>query len=407
MYLKNGLISFLKVKNVILLILGIFFTAASASNMIELIVYYFGDWFTIIRANSTLGSVFLFIIGVLMIVCSRGSRRLINDACFFSSYFEGDLNGYVDFAELAEVTGRTTSQIKSRIALLHLLYMKNFRVIKTVNYQYPEIIELYSKTVTCSCRSCGGWMEKRVYFEGRCPYCGSSDLTAQVVSGQRVYFINDNAGRKPNNPDYYKALSLNAKRIAYAVGFGIALFFVFIFFIVFMTFVSNYNNEEYLRETLLSGRSYSSFELIRASMMNVIIFSAFGLVSVGSALVFTFVRMLSIENAQRYARRFAQIPTPFISISELAQISRANSPLGQSSGITPEWVYKKIVKSIKEGYLRGCSPEKHGGMLRISLAKQIVKDRCPGCGAPIVGAVTENYSCRYCGRIITGVIRKQ
>ena len=48
MYLKNGLISFLKVKNVILLILGIFFTAASASNMIELIVYYFGDWFTII-----------------------------------------------------------------------------------------------------------------------------------------------------------------------------------------------------------------------------------------------------------------------------------------------------------------------------------------------------------------------
>ena len=49
MYLKNGLISFLKVKNVILLILGIFFTAASASNMIELIVYYFGDWFTIIH----------------------------------------------------------------------------------------------------------------------------------------------------------------------------------------------------------------------------------------------------------------------------------------------------------------------------------------------------------------------
>ena len=200
---------------------------------------------------------------------------------------------------------------------------------------------------------------------------------------------------------------MNAKRIAYAVGFGIALFFVFIFFIVFMTFVSNYNNEEYLRETLLSGRSYSSFELIRASMMNVIIFSAFGLVAVGSALVFTFVRMLSIENAQRYARRFAQFPAPFISLPELAQISRANSPLGQSSGITPEWVYKKIVKSIKEGYLRGCSPEKHGGVLRISLAKQIVKDRCPGCGAPIVGAVTENYACRYCGRIITGVIRKK
>lgn len=407
MYLRNGLIGFLKVKNIILLILGIFFAAASASNMAELTVYYFGDWYTIINAESTPGSIALFLIGVMMIICSRGSRRLINDACFFSSYFEGDLNGYVDFAELAEITGKTTAQIKSRIALMQLLYMKNFKVIKTVNYRYPEIIELYSKTVTCSCRSCGGWMEKRVYFTGMCPYCGSSDLTAQVVSGQRVYFINDNANRKPDNPDYYKAPSLNGKRIAYAVGFGIALFFVLIFLIVFLNFVSNYNNEAYLRETLLSGRSYSSFELIRASLMNVIIFSAFGLVSVGSALVFTFVRMLSIENAQRYARRFAQSPTPFISISELAQISRANSPPGQSSSITPEWVYKKIVKSIKEGYLRGCSPEKHGGMLRIALAKQIVKDRCPGCGAPIVGAVTENYSCRYCGRIITGVIRKQ
>ena len=261
MYLKNAWIKFLKVKNVILLFLGIFFTAATASNMAELTVYYFGDWYTIMNAESTLGSIALFLIGAMMIICSRGSRRLINDACFFSNYFEGDLNGYVDFAELAEVTGKTTAQIKSRIALMQLLYMKNFRVIKTEGYRYPEIIELYSKTVTCSCRSCGCWMEKRVYFTGMCPYCGSSDLTAQVVSGQRVYFINDNANRKPNNPDYYKAPALNAKRIAYAVGFGIALFFVLIFLIVFLNFVSNYYNEEYLRETLLSGRSYSSFEL--------------------------------------------------------------------------------------------------------------------------------------------------
>ena len=77
------------------------------------------------------------------------------------------------------------------------------------------------------------------------------------------------------------------------------------------------------------------------------------------------------------------------------------------STIPPEKRYKNIVEAIKEGYLRGCTPEMHGGVLRIALAKQIVKDRCPGCGAPIVGAVTENYSCRYCGRVITGVIRKQ
>ena len=101
-----------------------------------------------------------------MIVYSRISRMMINEAVFFSGYFEGDLNGYVDFAELAEVTGKTPEQIQSRLRWLRPLYMQNFRVIKTVNYRYPEIIELYSKTVTCSCRSCGGWMEKRVYFEG-------------------------------------------------------------------------------------------------------------------------------------------------------------------------------------------------------------------------------------------------
>ena len=407
MYLKNAFIKFLKVKNIILLILGIFFTAVSVTVMTQLIVYYFGDWFTIIHAESTPGSLLFFIIGVLMIVCSRISRQLINDACFFSSYFEGDLNGYVDFAELAEVTGKTTPQIKSRIALLHLLYMKNFRVIKTEGYRYPEIIELYSKTVTCSCRSCGGWMEKRVYFTGMCPYCGSSDLTARVVSGQQFYYIDDNASRKPADPSYYEAPRLNVKRIQYAVWFGVALFFVLIFLILFMNFVSNYNNEEYLRETLLSGRSYSSFELIRASMMNVIIFSASALVSVGSALVFTFVRMLSIETAQRYAKSFAKAAKPYITLYELTQISKANSPLGLRSSLTPDILYHRIVKSIKEGYLRGCALEKRDGTLRIVLAKQIVKDRCPGCGAPIVGAVSENYSCRYCGRLIMGVIRKR
>ena len=64
MYLRNGLIGFLKVKNIILLILGIFFAAASASNMAELTVYYFGDWYTIINAESTPGSIALFLIGV-------------------------------------------------------------------------------------------------------------------------------------------------------------------------------------------------------------------------------------------------------------------------------------------------------------------------------------------------------
>ena len=39
--------------------------------------------------------------------------------------------------------------------------------------------------------------------------------------------------------------------------------------------------------------------------------------------------------------------------------------------------------------------------------KKIVKDQCPSCGAPIVGAVDENYKCSYCGNTIIGVIEKK
>ena len=402
MYLKNGLIKFLKVKNVILLILGVFLVSSSVAIITQLIVGYFGDWFTILHARAFPESVILIIIGIVLIVCSRISRRLINDAVFFSGYFEGDLNGYVDFAELAEVTGKTTEQIRSRVGLVRPLYMKNFRIIKTVNYRYPEIIELYSKTITCSCRSCGGWMEKRVYFEGMCPYCGSSDLTAQVVSGQRLYFINDNTNRKPNNPAYYEGSPLQAKRIGYAVGFGIELFFFLIFLIVFLTMVNNYNNEPYFRDML--GRGITSYSLFQSELLNAIILFAFALAAIVLTAPITVVRMITIESAQRYARDFAQFPKPFLTLQDLDRIQKAKNP---DSGVTPEAQYKHIVGAVKEGYLRGCSPEKHGGVLRMALAKQIVKDCCPGCGAPIVGAVTESYCCRYCGRWITGVIRKK
>ena len=53
MYLKETLIRVLKVKNVILLILGIFLVSTSVAILLELIVQYFGDWFTILHARAT------------------------------------------------------------------------------------------------------------------------------------------------------------------------------------------------------------------------------------------------------------------------------------------------------------------------------------------------------------------
>ena len=52
MYLKEHFIRFLKIKNVLFLIIGIFLASMSVAIIIELIVYYFGDWYTILTARS-------------------------------------------------------------------------------------------------------------------------------------------------------------------------------------------------------------------------------------------------------------------------------------------------------------------------------------------------------------------
>ena len=74
MYLKNGLIEFLKVKNVILLILGVIFTSISFSLMTQLVVGLHGDFLSIIRAGSLIAAFVFFVFGVSMIVYSRISK---------------------------------------------------------------------------------------------------------------------------------------------------------------------------------------------------------------------------------------------------------------------------------------------------------------------------------------------
>jgi len=68
---------------------------------------------------------------------------------------------------------------------------------------------------------------------------------------------------------------------------------------------------------------------------------------------------------------------------------------------------KSVKGAICRHYILNCSFEKHGDVLKVALVKKIVKDECPSCGASIVGAVGENYKCRYCGNIIMDVIRKK
>ena len=339
-------------------------------------------------------SILLFAFGVGMIVCSRLSRKFINDACFYSGCFEGDLDGYLDFEELAELSGRTPEQVKKRLRTICPFYMKNYRIVRSPSDSTKEIIERNSKTVTCSCRSCGAPFEKRLYFTGQCPFCKSSDLKAEIVSDDRFYCIYDNS-KKSANPAYYEGSGLSAKLNLYAIGLGIALFFTIIALIVFCTMVGNYNNEEYLRE-FMSSRPYYPFEKIQSDLMYGIFITAFLMVAVGSAVPITGARVSSIQSARHYAKMFANYPYPYVFAVNLPH----------SEYMTSEKLFSNIGDIIREGYLKGCTPEKYNGQLRFGLARQIVKDRCPGCGASIIGAVHEAYTCRYCKRVIYGVMRK-
>lgn len=397
MYLKEKLIRFLKVKNVVLVILGVFLSAFCVETMTELTVYYFGDWDTILHARRTPESVVFFLLGLLLIAYSRVSRYLIRDANYFSGYFEGDLSGYIEYEELAEVTGRTAARIRRRLKLLRRCYMKKFQFVPSSEGPWKERIELYSKKVSCSCRSCGGEIEKRVFFTGECPYCGSSDLSAKVVSGERFYCISDDKKRRVNDPSYYEGRGLGGKKLWLTIGLAVALAFVLIFTMMLVDQLVHYNDPEYLKKELFADNHRSSYELIHKHMQGLIILAAFSIVAIGAAIPVLSSRLALVRKAKRFARFFSRVSTPYVAYAELSKTGSGD----------PKRELRGVVRAIREGCLRGCSPEMHSGPLRIGLAKQIVKDRCPSCAAPITGAVDEHYTCKYCGNLIMGVIRKR
>ena len=91
MYLRNKLLTVLKVKNVLLMIAGIFFLFFGAFNIIDLLIYYRNDIDTALHAKSMPGSIDAVLMAIVFLFVVLLSRKLIGDARFYSSYFEGSL----------------------------------------------------------------------------------------------------------------------------------------------------------------------------------------------------------------------------------------------------------------------------------------------------------------------------
>lgn len=395
MYLKEKLIIALKIKNWIFTFIGVFEIALSAANLISLAVYYIDDLETFLHAKSTPESITSLIIGTVLLVSAVISKYRIGDAGFYSSYFEGDLDGYVKYSDLAEVTGRSEAKVKRQLGSFRRFYMKGYELKTADNL---EQVVLNSKKCLCECRSCGAEIEKRVYFTGVCPYCSSSDLFAKILTGNRFYSIGNNVSEGIKKPEFYKSKYLKMKKAFHLSSAILGALVILILSIISFENISHYNDREYLTELLLSGKSYSSFELIKKELITDIIWDSAFVLALIPVVLFAFRKISYIITAEKCSGFFARCKTPFIEAGDFPYL---NGSHGRQEKM------KSVRGAVRRRYLCNCTFEKHDNVLKIALAKKIVKDTCPSCGAPVTGAVDENYKCSYCGNMIMGVISKK
>ncbi|MCR4990412.1 MAG: hydrogenase maturation nickel metallochaperone HypA [Lachnospiraceae bacterium] len=391
MYLKEKQIKNIKIKNVILAVLAIINLIFTVSWELYLVIRYWGDTFTIMHAKATPEFFFWIIVGPIILAHVLRSRNRIGNAYFYSGYFEGDLDGFVTYGELADVMGISEKKVRSELGLLIRFYMKNYTCNK-------DGVELASKTAKCECLSCGARIEKKLFFTGECPYCGSSDLRAKVLTDNRFYSISNELKGQPKGYDYYTDKKLGVRKVLFPILMGLSLFVIAIMLLMGFEAIGNFGNEQYYHDLILNpDKHLQSRELITYDLIETVItcfFVAGGLVPV---LINRIKRMNYVGTADVNAHYYSRCKTPFIKIGDLPSYR----PVGTKKNTS------LIRQTLKKGYLRNCTIEKHKGILEVALAKKIVKDRCPFCDGAITGAVHKDYVCRYCGNVIMDAVVKK
>lgn len=394
MYLREKRIKFLKLKNIVFTVLGTFFVASSLYVLISLVSHYHDDLKTVLEAKATPECVVLIIIGTVLLLTAGISRRLIGNANFYSGYFEGDLSGYIQYRDLAEVMGISAARVRRQLRFFRKIYMKGYVQSKA---GHTEQIVLNSKICICECRHCGASIEKRVYYTGVCPYCGNSDLSARVLTDNRFYHIGNQVAEGVKKPEFYATQHLDAKKILFLLYLGLGLSVIVIAIIYCLDNVAHYHDHKYLKELLLSGKSpYSSFALIKAEIMDSIIWGIVLALALVPVVLHRGKKIKYIHAADSCSQYFAQCKKPFVDAGNLPVLT-----------VDPVRNLKSVRGALRLRYLRNCTLEKHEDTLKVALARRIVKDQCPSCGGAIVGAVDEHYQCRYCGNVIMDVIRKK
>lgn len=395
MYLREIRIKVLRIKNVILTVLSVFNLLFLIDSLTSLIAIYWGDWETIRTAKRTMPSVRGIIVSIILLILIGISRRLIGDAQFYSGYFEGDLDGEVSCRDLADVTGKRPGAVRRRLKLLRLLYMKGFRMQKKDG---ADLAVLDSKTAVCECRSCGAQIEKRMYFTGVCPYCKSSDLFARVLTGERFYSISTDTKPQTKKAEYYTVKELAVKRAWFIILMLLGISVCVMFFFMMASAAGNLNDEQYMRQEILKPENHASTRIITNRLISTISWGTVFVIGLIPVIFSRISRIRSLTVADACSKCFARSRVPFVNAKALPDVT--GKPGADAKRI------RTVRRTMRLGYLQHCTLERHDEVT-VALAKQITKDRCPNCGAPIVGAADAHYTCRYCGSRIMDVIRKK
>lgn len=390
MYLHERRMKILNVQNIILYIVGGFLCTAAMFVLLANYIRYADDIELFHRARSTGESVVGLIFGVVALFVAFVSKWLMSEARFYSGYFEMDLDGYISYESLCEVTGKSIVYTKILLSILRVLYMKGFS-FENHNKQYQIVLD--SKVCICICRSCGAAIEKRIYFTGICPYCNSSDLNAKVLSNQRFYTISTHMSQGSGDPNFYMGKHIHGKRVAYIWALVICASLSVINFIYSMDRLNVRNDRDYLRKELYS-RGHGNYELIKKDLMDDFVFGFMFFLAFAVLTAFMISKMVRINTATNSAFLFSRQKKPFVNREELNKKLKYKKP------------FRRLRKAQKVGYLVKCTFERHDNKMMVALAKQVVKDRCPSCAAPITDAVYEDYVCKYCGNTILGVVEK-
>lgn len=235
------------------------------------------------------------------------SRKLIGDANFYSGYFELNLTGRVTFEELSDATGKNMNYIKFTMPIIRFLYMNKF-AIKQIDGKSQIVLE--NKTYRCECRNCGAPLDKSVYFNGECAYCGSSDLFARVITKNRFYSISTDFTKKAKRTDYQKNKLETIQKILLCIMIVLCVPVVICFCMVFDN-LEKYNNVDWLREELFS--TGSSYELIKRDSVDLILWGGVFFLVFAIAAYIMWVRQNSASVAIKCSKTLAGMKKPPLS----------------------------------------------------------------------------------------------